>query len=124
MKGILLRIRYLYLGLKAIYEYNIGDKVIYHHKKYQLSSYKKTDENGNDYWSMINLENGEYEINLIHSCQKIFNVYNIENAILGTYRFYIHYWHYILKKNIFYREIFKMTYKNYFDLIKNRGVKR
>lgn len=118
MKSILLKIRYLYLGIKNINKLNIGDIVVYNNENYWLSSYKSTYGDGSDNWSMVNLKTNKYEIHNEKDFKKIKSFKNIKNAIKGTYRFYMINWNRIMKENVEYKDIFKVTYNNFFVLTK------
>lgn len=115
MKSLLLKIRFIYLGIKKIKDLNIGDVVVCNNCKFYLSSYKYTDTNWNDYWSMINLKTNEYEVHSEKDIIKIFTIQNIKNCILGTYRFYMINWYRIMKndKKLTLKKIFKMDYSSY-----------
>lgn len=122
MKRILLKIRFLYLGIKNINKLNIGDIVVYNNEKYWLSSYKSTYGDGSHNWSMINLKNGKYEIHNEKDFKKVHSLKNIKNAINGTYQFYMTNWYGIMiRDNISYKNIFKVTYGNYFNLVNSGG---
>ena len=122
MKKILLKIRFLYLGFKNINKLNIGDIVVYNNEKYWLSSYKSTYRDGSHNWSMINLKNKKYEIHNEKYFKKVHSLKNVKNAIKGTYQFYMTNWYNIMiKNNISYKNIFKVTYGNYFNLVNGGG---
>ena len=107
MKGILLKIRFLYLGLKNINKLNISDEVLVNRKKYYLSSYKYTDKDGYDYWSMIESTTKKYEIYSIKYIKKCKSIKNIKNSISSTYRFYMSYWYSIMMRKIKLKDVFK-----------------
>jgi len=101
-------LRFLYLGFKNIKKLNIGDEVIYKNKKYSLSSYKYTDTNWLDYWSMVNISSKEYEVHSINDFKKIMSWKNIKNSIQGSYKFYMTNWYSIMLKNLKIKDIFKI----------------
>lgn len=121
MKSTLLKLRFLYLGFKNIKKLNIGDEVIYKNKKYSLSSYKYTDTNWLDYWSMVNISSKEYEVHSTNDFKKIMSWKNIKNSIYGSYRFYMVNWYSIMLKNLKITDIFKADYKTFIHL-KNKPV--
>lgn len=107
MKGVLLKIRFLYLGFKNINKLNIGDEVFVNGKKYHLSSYQYTDIDGYKHWSMTELKTKKYEIYSAKEITKCKSIKNTKNAILGTYRFYMGYWYRIMMENIKLKNVFK-----------------
>jgi len=116
VKSTLLKLRFLYLGFKNIKKLNIGDEVIYKNKKYSLSSYKYTDTNWLDYWSMVNISSKEYEVHSINDFKKIMSWKNIKNSIQGSYKFYMTNWYSIMLKNLKIKDIFKADYKTFIQL--------
>lgn len=109
MKGFLLRIRFLYLGFKKRNELNIGDEVLVNGNKYYLSSYKYTDTNWYDHWSMVESKTNKYEIYSTKYIKKINSIKNIKNSVLGTYKFYMMNWYSIMKSKIKLDEVFKVN---------------
>lgn len=120
MKSILLKLRFLYLGIQNIKTLNIGDEVSYKNKRFVLSSYKYTDTNWYDHWSMVNIKTKEYEIHSVKEIKKIKSFNNIKNSIFGTYNFYMNNWYSIMKNRLKFKDIFKANYLTVLNILKDR----
>jgi hypothetical protein len=100
MKKIIVKLRFIYLALRAIFKLNLGDEVIYNKEKYT------TIQGAADpHWDIINEQNNRK--NHIHkkNFKKIISWKNIKHDITFIYNFYMRYWYDILLRKP-YKHIF------------------
>ena len=96
IKSLVLKCRYLWLGIKSITQLNLGDRVIYQGRVYSL--YQGI---YNPKWHLLDVET--------HKCLKFINrdhfkkeisLRNVIWDIKHMYRFYMDYWHDIFMRTI------------------------
>lgn len=116
LKSIVLKTRFLYLGIKNIFKLNLMDIVIYENEKWMI-----TNGIGCPKWNIHRLSDNK-RLEYVHQdkFRKQFSVRNIKNAIKRTYHFYMGYWYSIFMRELTLKECLFITYKNFSYLVDNR----
>ncbi len=116
MKKVVLKIRFILIGLKNIFQLNLGDIVIYNGTKCILTQGVYSPE-----WHMHEVvTNARHEYIHKKKFRKAVSYKNVKNAINGTYRFYMDYWFSIFCRNISLLNCFVVSYKNWSKLVKEK----
>ena len=96
IKSLVLKCRYLWLGIKSIFELNLGDIVNYDGRKCIL-----TQGVYHPKWHMHDIETNErFEFVHRESFKKEISLRNVIWDIKHMYRFYMDYWHDIFMRTI------------------------
>ena len=89
IKSLVLKCRYLWLGIKSIAQLNLGDRVIYQGRVYSL--YQGI---YNPKWHLLDVETHKcFEFVHRDHFKKEISLRNVVLDIRHMYRFYMDYWH-------------------------------
>lgn len=96
IKSLVLKSRYIWLGIKSISKLNLGDRVIYQGRICHL-----TQGVYNPRWHMHDVETNE-RFEFVHrdDFKKVISLKNVIWDIKHMYRFYMDYWHDIFMRVI------------------------
>jgi hypothetical protein len=113
-KGLLLKIRFIYLGIKNIFGLNLLDHVKYKNVEYYLNQGVNA-----PYWDLVTLDNLKY-VKRINESQfkKIYDFKTIIRNIIDTYDFFMMYWFDIFYDKTPFIKCIYVHYNNYRDLMK------
>lgn len=114
IKSLVLKIRFIWLGIKSIFKLNLGDKVKYQGRKCVLTQGVYA-----PMWHIYDLKTKErFEFVNKDYFKKMF-LANIIWDIKSTYRFYMNYWYSIFMRNIPLRKCFIVDYMNWIKYKEN-----
>lgn len=109
IKSLILKSRYIWLGIKSISKLNLGDRVIYQGRICSLTQgvYKPK-------WHMHDVETNE-RFEFVHrdDFKKVISLKNVIWDIKHMYRFYMDYWHGIFMRVIPLSKCFVVDYSNW-----------
>lgn len=109
IKSLILKCHFLWLGIKSIFQLNLGDTVLYNGRKCNL-----TQGVYNPKWHMHDIETGE-RFEFVHrdDFKKVVSLSNIFWDIKHMYRFYMNYWYDIFMRCIPVSKCFVVDHSNW-----------
>ena len=111
IKSLVLKCRYIWLGIKSITQLNLGDRVIYQGRVYSL--YQGI---YNPKWHLSDVETHEC-LQFVHKnyFKKEISLRNVIWDIKHMYRFYMDYWHDIFMRTIPLSKCFVVDNSNWME---------
>ena len=109
IKSLVLKCRYIWLGIKSIGKLNLGDKVVYNGRVCSLYQ-----GSADPYWHLHDMETKEC-FQYVHrdEFKKQHSLRNALADIKSMYKFYMGYWHGIFMRCIPLSRCFVVDYRNW-----------